>query len=93
MELLEILVWVGLGAVLGWLASLFMGTSRKIRGLFSVVIGILGAFLGGWLWKELRLPSVFQELVLNTLLSGFIGSVILISVLQGLGLLGKRKKK
>lgn len=92
MGLLEILVWIGLGAVIGWLASLVMGTSKKIRGILSVVIGILGAFLGGWLWRELGLPLFFTERILNILLSGFIGAILLIILLRGLGILGKRKK-
>lgn len=93
MVLYEIILWIVLGAVIGWLASLFMGTLKKTRGIITVVIGILGAFLGGWLWRQLGLPRVFVEPIFNTILSGFVGAVILIVFLRGIGLLGKRKKK
>jgi uncharacterized membrane protein YeaQ/YmgE (transglycosylase-associated protein family) len=91
MDLYEIVIWIGLGAVIGWLASSFMGTLKKTKGIVTVVIGILGAFLGGWLWKQLGLPQIFNEVILNTVLSGFIGAVILILFLRGTGLLKKRK--
>lgn len=93
MVLYEIILWIVLGAVIGWLASLFMGTLKKTKGIITVVIGILGAFLGGWLWRQLGLPKVFVEPIFNTVLSGFVGAVILIVFLRGIGLLGKKKKK
>jgi len=91
MDLYEIVIWIVLGALIGWLASLFMGTLKKTRGIITVVIGILGAFLGGWLWRQLGLPKFFTEVILNTVLSGFVGSVILIALMKGIGLLGKKK--
>jgi uncharacterized membrane protein YeaQ/YmgE (transglycosylase-associated protein family) len=91
MDLYEIVIWIVLGAVIGWLASLFMGTLKKTKGILTVVIGILGAFLGGWLWRQLGLPKFFTEAILNTLLSGFVGAVIVIVLLRGIGLLKKKK--
>jgi uncharacterized membrane protein YeaQ/YmgE (transglycosylase-associated protein family) len=91
MDLYEIVIWVVLGAVIGWLASSFMGTLKKTKGILTVVIGILGAFLGGWLWRQLGLPKFFTEVILNTLLSGFVGCVLLIVLMKWAGLLGKKK--
>jgi uncharacterized membrane protein YeaQ/YmgE (transglycosylase-associated protein family) len=91
MDLYEIVIWIVLGAVIVWLASLFMGTLKKTKGILTVVIGILGAFLGGWLWRQLGLPKFFTAAILNTLLSGFVGAVIVIVLLRGIGLLKKKK--
>ncbi|OGJ70818.1 hypothetical protein A3G69_01000, partial [Candidatus Peribacteria bacterium RIFCSPLOWO2_12_FULL_53_10] len=45
-----ILAWVVLGGIAGWLASLVMNTDASQGILANIVVGILGALLGGWLF-------------------------------------------
>jgi len=91
MDIVSILIWILLGAVIGYVASVIMGTARRTGGLLTVIIGIVGSFLGGWLWQELRLPVVFKTEFLNLLLSGLIGAILLIAILKGLGLIKGKK--
>ena len=47
MTLETFLLWVAVGAIAGYLASLLVGTGFGVVG--DIVIGVLGAFLGGWI--------------------------------------------
>lgn len=42
-----LLAWIILGAIAGWLASIFAGTDRSQGLVMNIVVGIVGAFLGG----------------------------------------------
>jgi len=44
---LSILAWIVVGAIAGWLASLITGGSFGLIG--NIILGILGAFVGGWI--------------------------------------------
>ena len=46
---MNILIWLVIGGVIGWLASLLMRTDGQQGILLNVVVGIVGALLGGWL--------------------------------------------
>jgi uncharacterized membrane protein YeaQ/YmgE (transglycosylase-associated protein family) len=47
------LIWLIIGGIVGWLASLVMRTDGQQGILLNVVVGIVGAFLGGWLISPL----------------------------------------
>lgn len=42
-----ILAWVIFGALTGWIASMIMGTNDEQGGIANIVVGVIGAFLGG----------------------------------------------
>lgn len=44
---MSILVWLILGLIAGWIASLLMGGGYGLIG--DIIVGIIGAFVGGWL--------------------------------------------
>ena len=46
---MSILLWIVFGALVGWIASLIMGTDARQGAVMNVVVGIVGAVLGGWL--------------------------------------------
>ena len=47
--MLGIIVWLVVGGIIGWIASMIMRTDGQ-QGIFlNIVVGIVGAFLGGWL--------------------------------------------
>lgn len=45
-----IIGWLIFGAIVGWLASKIMGTDAQQGILLNIVVGIVGALLGGFLW-------------------------------------------
>jgi uncharacterized membrane protein YeaQ/YmgE (transglycosylase-associated protein family) len=72
-----IIAFIILGGIAGWIASLIMGTDAS-QGIFlNIVVGIIGAFLGGFLFNLLGASGVtgfsFYSLIVAT-----IGAVVLL---------------
>ena len=44
-----IIAWIVLGALAGWVASIIAGTDARQGAVANIVVGIIGAFLGGFL--------------------------------------------
>ena len=77
---MDILTWLIVGLVAGVLASMVMGgTGYGIIG--DIIIGIVGAFVGGWLFSQLGVSSPFGGLP-GTIFVAFIGAVVLLFVLR-----------
>ena len=76
----DLLTWLIVGLVAGVLASLVMGgTGFGIVG--DIVIGIVGAFVGGWLFRTLGVSSPIGGLA-GVILVAFIGAVVLLFVIR-----------
>lgn len=77
---MPILTWIIVGLVAGVLASLVMGGSGY--GLIGdMLIGIVGAFVGGWLFAKLGVTSPFGGLG-GIIFVAFIGAVVLLFLLK-----------
>ena len=48
-----IVLWILLGALAGWIASKIVGTDAEQGAVANIVVGILGAFIGGWVMNML----------------------------------------
>ncbi|PIR89306.1 MAG: GlsB/YeaQ/YmgE family stress response membrane protein [Candidatus Harrisonbacteria bacterium CG10_big_fil_rev_8_21_14_0_10_40_38] len=44
-----IILWIIFGALVGWIASLIMNTDAEQGAIFNIIVGIVGAVIGGWL--------------------------------------------
>ncbi len=76
----DLLTWLIVGLVAGVLASLVMGgTGFGIVG--DIVIGIVGAFVGGWLFRTLGVSSPIGGLA-GVIFVAFIGAVVLLFVIR-----------
>lgn len=77
----DIIMWIVLGALAGWIASIITGTNERVSGLMNVVVGIIGAFIGGLVLNLLGAgsPSGFN---LASLLTAILGAVILLSLVR-----------
>ncbi len=82
MDLINILVWVIVGAIAGWLASIVMKTNRQQGLLMDIVIGIVGGLIGGFVLNALNVGGAVTGLNLASILTAFIGAVILLAVLR-----------
>ena len=77
---MDLLTWLIVGLVAGVLASLVMGgTGYGIVG--DIIVGIVGAFVGGWLFSALGVASPLGGLP-GTILVAFIGAVVLLFLLR-----------
>jgi uncharacterized membrane protein YeaQ/YmgE (transglycosylase-associated protein family) len=75
---MDLLTWLIVGLIAGVLASLVMGGVGLIG---DIVVGIVGAFVGGWLFKQLGVTTPFNGLA-GTIFTAFIGAVILLFILR-----------
>jgi uncharacterized membrane protein YeaQ/YmgE (transglycosylase-associated protein family) len=75
---MDILTWIIVGLVAGVLASLLVGGYGLIA---DIVIGIVGAFVGGWLFAQLGVTTPFGGLA-GTIFTAFIGAVVLLLILR-----------
>jgi uncharacterized membrane protein YeaQ/YmgE (transglycosylase-associated protein family) len=81
---MNIIVWLVVGGLIGWLASVFMGTDARQGIILNVAVGIVGAVLGGWLLGGLvGAGSINQgDFSLPGLLVSFLGAVILLFLVK-----------
>ncbi len=80
---MSIIAWIILGGVAGWLASLIMNTDQS-QGIFlNIIIGIVGAFLGGLAFSFFGGDAV-TGLNLYSLVVALLGSVLFIGVLKAI---------
>jgi uncharacterized membrane protein YeaQ/YmgE (transglycosylase-associated protein family) len=79
---MNIIIWLVVGALIGWAASSLMRTREGI--LLNVVIGIVGAALGGWFLSPLVGVSTINQsnFSVPSLLVSFLGAVILLVIVN-----------
>ncbi len=70
-----------IGGVIGWLASIVMKTNAQMGMIANIVVGIVGAWLGGWL--AVKLGIVTQGI--GSYVVSVVGAMILIGILKALG--------
>jgi len=83
--MINFLLWLVFGALVGWLASLVMRTNAQQGLLLNIVVGIVGAFLGGLVFNLMGLGGSSinnSDFSLSALLVSFIGAVILLAVVN-----------
>ena len=81
---MNFIIWIVIGGVIGWLASMVMKTNAQ-QGIFlNIVVGIIGAFLGGWLLAPLFGTGTINSdnFSLSSLLVSFLGAVILLGIVN-----------
>jgi uncharacterized membrane protein YeaQ/YmgE (transglycosylase-associated protein family) len=72
------------GGILGWLASIVMRTDAQQGILLNIVVGIVGAILGGFLLSPLigGAPITSGSFDVMSLLTSFLGAVILLAIVN-----------
>jgi uncharacterized membrane protein YeaQ/YmgE (transglycosylase-associated protein family) len=73
------LIWIAVGLIAGWLASAIVGGTSGVIG--DIVVGIVGAFLGGFIFRGLHIGTPFHGLA-ATIFVAFIGAIVLLLVLR-----------
>jgi uncharacterized membrane protein YeaQ/YmgE (transglycosylase-associated protein family) len=75
------LAWLVIGALAGWLASLVMRTNRRQGLLVDIVVGIIGALIGGFIFQQLGIGGITGFNVWS-LFVAFTGAIILLSIVR-----------
>ena len=81
---MNLIIWLVLGGILGWLASILMKTDGQQGIILNVLVGIAGAMIGGWLISPMvGVGTINQDnFSLPGLLVSFLGAVMLLAVIN-----------
>jgi uncharacterized membrane protein YeaQ/YmgE (transglycosylase-associated protein family) len=81
---MNLILWLVIGGVVGWLASLMMRTDGQQGIILNVVVGIVGALLGGWLISPLLGAGTINQndFSIMSIIVSLIGAVILLGIVN-----------
>ena len=79
---MNIIIWLVLGAVVGWVASVIMRTDGQQGVFLNVLVGVVGAAVAGWFANPLLGVSTINQgdLSMASVLVSILGAVILLAV-------------
>jgi uncharacterized membrane protein YeaQ/YmgE (transglycosylase-associated protein family) len=77
--MINFILWLLFGALVGWLASIIMRTDAQQGVLLNIVVGVIGAMIGGFLFGG---PTINDNFNLTALLVSFVGAVILLAIVN-----------
>ncbi len=82
--MVNFIVWIIVGGILGWLASLVMRTDAQQGTLLNIVVGIIGAFLAGLVLTPLfGIGTINQgNFSLPAMLVSLLGAIILLAIVN-----------
>ena len=77
------IIWLIVGGIVGWIASLVMRTDAQQGILLNVIVGIVGAFIGGWLISPLVGTGPINEgFSIGSFVVSLLGAVILLAIVN-----------
>lgn len=79
--LVNILVWIILGGIAGWLASIVMKRDAQMGTMANIVVGIIGAMIGGFIMSQFGGSGV-DGFNLSSLLVATFGAIVLLAIIS-----------
>ena len=81
---MNLIIWLIIGGIVGWLASLLMRTDGQQGIVLNVVVGVVGAFLAGWFISPLVGAGTINQnnFSLASVLVSLVGAVILLAIVN-----------
>ncbi len=76
---MDFIIWLVVGGVVGWLASLIMRTDAQQGIILNIVVGIVGAFLAGLIVGG---GSINQGITVESFLWSLLGAVVLLAIVN-----------
>jgi uncharacterized membrane protein YeaQ/YmgE (transglycosylase-associated protein family) len=82
--MINFIIWLVVGGIIGWLASLVMRTDAAQGVVLNVIVGIVGAMLGGWLISPLLSGGTINQgdFSIMGLVISFVGALILLAIVN-----------
>ena len=77
--------WIIVGALAGWIASMIMKTDASMGALANIVVGIIGAFVGGWIVSLFGIDVSSGAIRIESILTAVLGAVVLLAIVKALG--------
>ncbi|HEV8441971.1 MAG TPA: GlsB/YeaQ/YmgE family stress response membrane protein [Steroidobacteraceae bacterium] len=81
---MNIIIWLVIGGLIGWVASIIMRTDAQQGVFLNVVVGVVGAVLGGWFLSPYFGVSTINQnnFSMPALLVSLLGAVILLAIVN-----------
>jgi uncharacterized membrane protein YeaQ/YmgE (transglycosylase-associated protein family) len=88
---MSFIMWLIVGGLLGWVASMIMGTNDRQGMILNIIVGIVGAFLSGLLLAPLFGTGTINQgdFSFSSLLVSLVGAVVLLAIV---GFFRKRRR-
>jgi uncharacterized membrane protein YeaQ/YmgE (transglycosylase-associated protein family) len=80
---MSILLWIVFGALIGWIASLIMKTDAEQGPLLNIVVGIVGALIGGFIMNAFGASSG-GGINFYSFLVALLGAIVLLAIVKGM---------
>jgi uncharacterized membrane protein YeaQ/YmgE (transglycosylase-associated protein family) len=82
--MINLIIWLIVGGLVGWIASMIMKTDAQQGAILNVVVGIIGAMLGGWVLAPLFGTGTINQdnFSLPSLLVSLLGAIILLAIVN-----------
>jgi len=80
MDLTQIITWIIVGGIAGFAAERVIG-GFHIGCIGTVIVGVVGAFIGGWLFSYLHISIGVTGLV-SSIITSFVGAVVLLLIIR-----------
>lgn len=81
---MNFIIWLVVGGIIGWIASMIMKTDAQQGALLNIIVGIVGAMLGGWLISPLVGAGTVNQgdFSVGGLIVSLVGAIILLAVVN-----------
>ena len=80
---MNLIVWLVVGGIVGWLASIIMKRDAQQGIILNVIVGIVGALLAGWLISPLvGVGSINDGLSVGSFLVSLVGAIVLLAIVN-----------
>lgn len=76
-----IILWIIFGGIAGWIGSIIMGTNEQQGIILNVVVGIMGAVLGGFIMSFFGEGGV-SGFNLYSFLVAIVGAIVLLAIVK-----------
>lgn len=81
---MSLLIYIIFGGLVGWIASVLMGTDGQQGIILNVIVGIVGAMLGSWIFSLLGIGGSVTGFNIGSFVVALVGAVVLIAVFKAL---------
>ena len=82
---MNILLWLIFGGLAGWIATIIVGQDAAFGVLGNIIVGIVGAFLGGWIADKLGVggkPGAERPSRVVSFIIAVLGAIVLLFLIN-----------
>ena len=81
--MINFIVWLVVGGLVGWIASMIMRTDAQQGVILNIVVGIVGAAVAGWLISPLvGVPSINTGFSIGSFVVSLLGAIVLLGIVN-----------